>query len=101
MKREYVQTKLTDLQRKFCEAFVLNGGDAAKAMKEAGYNVPITAMSVVLNSKAVQKEIDLFRLQARTVALAKFGDTYVFKLGKLIEIAKSKYKSDKNGDKEV
>ena len=60
---------LRERQRRFCEAFVANGGNATEAARSAGYKHPDPQGSEVLGSLRVQAAIERLRMEATSAAI--------------------------------
>ncbi len=60
---------LTEKQRKFCEAFAGNGGNALQAATVAGYKQPIPQSNENLNKPVIQKALEELRKSTTNSAI--------------------------------
>jgi phage terminase small subunit len=60
---------LTEKQRRFCEAFSSNGGNATAAAREAGYGKPHVQCVVILESVSVKKALEKLRSKTTKAAI--------------------------------
>jgi phage terminase small subunit len=61
---------LTERQRRFCEAYSANGGNALGAAREAGYKRPHPQGALNIQNDTVKKALDLLRQEATSAAIA-------------------------------
>ena len=69
---------LTEKQRRFCEAFASNGGNASAAAKEAGYSQPENQASQLLRKTTVRAALDLLRQAPTQKAIATREERQAF-----------------------
>ena len=62
--------KLTEMQRKFCEAYAANGGNALMAAKEAGYKQPHPQGAENIQKPTIIKALELLREETTSAAIA-------------------------------
>jgi phage terminase small subunit len=67
---EIWHTGLTEKQRKFCEAFAANGGNALQAAKAAGYAVPIQQSGENMKKPEIQAALEQLRKSTTNDAIA-------------------------------
>lgn len=61
---------LTEKQRRFCEAYVANGGNAMGAAKEAGYKKPQQQSYENLEKPSIRAALEALRLSQTNAAIA-------------------------------
>jgi phage terminase small subunit len=61
---------LTEKQRRFCEAYSANGGNAMRAATEAGYARPKQEGSRMLENAGIRTALELLRQETTNTAIA-------------------------------
>ena len=61
---------LTEKQRRFCEAFAANGGNAMGAAREAGYKQPAVQGAENLEKPSVREALEQLRAEKTNAAIA-------------------------------
>jgi len=70
--------RLTEKQRRFCEAFAANGGNATGAARDAGYAKPDPEGARLLGNARIQAEIETMRKQKTDKAIASRQERQAF-----------------------
>jgi phage terminase small subunit len=60
---------LTEKQRRFCEAYSGNGGNALAAARSAGYRQPVPQSNENIKKPIIQKAIESLRLTTTSLAI--------------------------------
>lgn len=69
---------LNELQRKFCEAYAANGGNACDAARQAGYKHAYSEAHKVIASKRVKKALEELRKDTTSAAIATREERQTF-----------------------
>lgn len=69
---------LTEKQKKFCEAYSSNGGNAFKAAESAGYQIPNPQAYQVLDSLSVKRALEELRKIDTKAAIAAREERQAF-----------------------
>lgn len=72
------RTKLSEKQRRFCEIFSANGGNATDAAREAGYAKPHPQGAENLQKPTIQRELEKMRLETTNQAIADREQRQIF-----------------------
>jgi phage terminase small subunit len=67
---EIWHTGLTEKQRKFCEAFAANGGNALQAAKAAGYSNPDPEGARQIGKDRIREALEMLRQAETSTAIA-------------------------------
>lgn len=69
---------LTEKQRRFCEAYAANGGNATDAARQAGYAKPVQQGPRLLGNVGVQQALEALRQETTSQAIADREERQAF-----------------------